>query len=104
MYEFVFLVVNNGLGFEGLGDNIMFWNIIIGIVMFFGRYVFIIVLLVILSLLVFKKVVNESIGIFRMDNFIFIIVLVFVVLIVGVLIFFLVLVFGFILEYLVLWY
>lgn len=104
MYEFASSAANNGSGFEGLGDNTMFWNITTGIVMFFGRYVSIIVLLAISSLLASKKAVNESIGTLRTDNFTFTIVLVLVVLIVGALTFFPALALGPISEHLVLWH
>ncbi|HEK8723495.1 TPA: potassium-transporting ATPase subunit KdpA [Clostridioides difficile] len=104
LYEFASSAANNGSGFEGLGDNTMFWNITTGIVMFFGRYVSIIVLLAISSLLASKKAVNESIGTLRTDNFTFTIVLVLVVLIVGALTFFPALALGPISEHLVLWH
>ncbi|HBE9436946.1 TPA: potassium-transporting ATPase subunit KdpA [Clostridioides difficile] len=104
LYEFSSSAANNGSGFEGLGDNTMFWNMTTGIVMFFGRYVSIIVLLAISSLLASKKAVNESIGTLRTDNFTFTIVLVLVVLIVGALTFFPALALGPISEHLVLWH
>lgn len=104
LYEFASSAANNGSGFEGLGDNTMFWNITTGVVMFFGRYVSIIVLLAISSLLASKKAVNESIGTLRTDNFTFTIVLVLVVLIVGALTFFPALALGPISEHLVLWH
>ncbi|HBG0293019.1 potassium-transporting ATPase subunit KdpA [Clostridioides difficile] len=104
LYEFSSSAANNGSGFEGLGDNTMFWNITTGIVMFFGRYVSIIILLAISSLLASKKAVNESIGTLRTDNFTFTIILVLVVLIVGALTFFPALALGPISEHLVLWH
>ncbi len=104
LYEFASSAANNGSGFEGLGDNTMFWNITTGIVMFFGRYVSIIILLAISSLFASKKSVNESIGTLRTDNFTFTIILVLVVLIVGALTFFPALALGPISEHLVLWH
>ncbi|EQF25292.1 K+-transporting ATPase, A subunit [Clostridioides difficile CD160] len=104
LYEFSSSAANNGSGFEGLGDNTMFWNITTGIAMFFGRYVSIIILLAISSLLASKKAVNESIGTLRTDNFTFTIILVLVVLIVGALTFFPALALGPISEHLVLWH
>lgn len=104
LYEFASSAANNGSGFEGLGDNTMFWNITTGIVMFFGRYVSIIILLAISSLLASKNSVNESIGTLRTDNFTFTIILVLVVLIVGALTFFPALALGPISEHLVLWH
>ncbi|UWD50565.1 potassium-transporting ATPase subunit KdpA [Clostridioides difficile] len=104
LYEFASSAANNGSGFEGLGDNTMFWNITTGIVMFFGRYVSIVILLAISSLLASKNSVNESIGTLRTDNFTFTIILVLVVLIVGALTFFPALALGPISEHLVLWH
>lgn len=42
MYEMILVVVNNGSGFEGLKDDIIFWNIFIGIIMLFFCYILII--------------------------------------------------------------
>jgi K+-transporting ATPase ATPase A chain len=39
LYEFSSAAANNGSGFEGLGDNTPFWNILTGLVMLFGRYI-----------------------------------------------------------------
>ncbi len=62
LYEYSSAAANNGSGFEGLGDNTYFWNITTGLVMFFGRYVSIVLQLAIAGSLLSKKPVNESIG------------------------------------------
>lgn len=41
-YEYILCVVNNGFGFEGLGDNIWFWNYFCGIVLILGCFVLIV--------------------------------------------------------------
>lgn len=51
-YEYILLVVNNGLGFEGLGDNIYFWNWICGIVFILSWFILIVGQVVIVGLLV----------------------------------------------------
>lgn len=38
LYEMTSSNANNGSGFEGLGDNNMFWNLSTGIVIFLGRF------------------------------------------------------------------
>ncbi len=45
IYQFTTSAANNGSGFEGLSDNTLFWNTTTGIVMFYGRYLSIIILL-----------------------------------------------------------
>ena len=46
LYQFSSSAANNGSGFEGLSDNTMFWNTTVGIVMFFGRYLSMVILLI----------------------------------------------------------
>ena len=38
LYEYSSANANNGSGFEGLGDNNVFWNVTTGIVLILGRY------------------------------------------------------------------
>ena len=38
LYEYSSANANNGSGFEGLGDNNVFWNVTTGIALIFGRY------------------------------------------------------------------
>ncbi len=51
---------NNGSGFEGLGDNNIFWNVTTGIVLILGRYLPIIGPVAIAGLLANKKYIPES--------------------------------------------
>lgn len=88
LYEFTSSAANNGSGFEGLADNTLFWNISTGLVMFFGRYVSIIVLLAVAGSMAAKKEVAVGVGTFKTDNALFTFILVSVVLIVGALTFF----------------
>lgn len=104
LYEFSSAAANNGSGFEGLADNTPFWNMTTGIVMYYGRYLSMVLLLAISSSLAHKKAVNESIGTLRTDNFMFTILLVFVVLIVGALTFLPALALGPVAEHLTLWF
>lgn len=104
LYEFTSSAANNGSGFEGLGDNSMFWNTTTGIVMFYGRYLSMIILLAVAGSLASKNAVSTSSGTFRTDNTTFTIMLVFVVLIIGALTFLPALVLGPIAEHLTLWH
>lgn len=81
LYEFASSAANNGSGFEGLADNTMFWNVTTGIVMFFGRYLSIIIQLAIAGSLLRKRTVNVSEGTLRTDTGTFSMALVVVVLI-----------------------
>ncbi|WP_026679405.1 potassium-transporting ATPase subunit KdpA [Fictibacillus gelatini] len=100
LYEFTSSAANNGSGFEGLGDNTLFWNISTGLVMLLGRYVSIISLLAVAGSLVRKQPIPETIGTFRTDHLLFVGILVGVVLIVGALTFLPVMALGPIAEYL----
>ncbi len=104
LYEFTSSAANNGSGFEGLADNNIFWNITTGIVMFYGRYLSMIILLAVAGSLASKNAVSLSAGTFRTDNTTFTITLVFVVLIIGSLTFLPALALGPIAEHLTLWH
>ena len=104
VYEFTSSAANNGSGFEGLIDNTMFWNTTTGLVMFYGRYLSMIILLAVSGSLASKNAVNVSIGTLRTDNLTFTITLVFIVLIIGALTFLPTLALGPISEHLTLWY
>jgi len=103
VYEYASSAANNGSGFEGLADNTYFWNITTGLVMFFGRYMSIIISLAIASSLMLKQPVSESIGTLRTDTRTFTISLLMVVLIFAALTFFPALVLGPIAEHMTLW-
>lgn len=103
LYEYASSAANNGSGFEGLGDNTYFWNITAGLVMFFGRYLSIIIQLAIAGSLMIKQPVSESIGTLKTDTRTFGIALFMVVLIIAALTFFPAVVLGPISEHLTLW-
>lgn len=102
-YEYASSAANNGSGFEGLADNTYFWNVTTGIVMFFGRYLSIMIQLAIASSLMLKRQVSESVGTLKTDTGTFTIALLMVVLIFAALTFFPVLALGPIAEHLTLW-
>ncbi|MBE7175622.1 MAG: potassium-transporting ATPase subunit KdpA [Mucilaginibacter polytrichastri] len=68
LYEFTSANANNGSGFEGLGDNNVFWNLSTGIVLIMGRYLPIIAPVAIAGLLGAKKYIPESAGTLRTDT------------------------------------
>ena len=103
LYEFASSAANNGSGFEGLADNSLFWNVTTGLVMFFGRYLPIILQLAIAGSLMKKGFVNESSGTLHTDTVSFAVILVFVVYIFAALTFFPVLALGPVAEHLTLW-
>lgn len=102
LYEYSSSAANNGSGFEGLSDNTLFWNITCGLVMFFGRYLSIIIQLAIAGSLSKKIDINETSGTLKTDNITFSIILVFIVYIFAALTFLPVLALGPIAEMLVL--
>lgn len=103
LYEFASSAANNGSGFEGLADNTLFWNITTGLVMFFGRYLPIVLQLAIAGSLMKKRFVSESAGTLHTDTMSFAVILVFVVYIFAALTFFPVLALGPVAEHLTLW-
>ncbi|AQS04116.1 potassium-transporting ATPase subunit KdpA [Clostridium beijerinckii] len=103
VYQFTSSAANNGSGFEGLGDNTLFWNTTTGIVMFYGRYLSIIILLSVAGSLAAKRTIPTTIGTFRTDNTMFALTLIAIVLIIGALTFLPALALGPIAEHLTLW-
>lgn len=71
LYEYTSSAANNGSGFEGLGDNNIFWNVTTGFVLILGRFLPIIGPLAIAGLLAHKKYVPESAGTLRSDSYTF---------------------------------
>lgn len=68
LYEMTSANANNGSGFEGLGDNNIFWNVSTGFVLIFGRFIPIIGPVAIAGLLARKKYVPESSGTLPVDT------------------------------------
>jgi potassium-transporting ATPase potassium-binding subunit len=71
LYQFTSTNANNGSGFEGLGDNNIFWNVTGGIVMILGRFIPIIGPIAIAGLLANKKYIPESGGTLKADSLTF---------------------------------
>lgn len=88
LYEFTSASANNGSGFEGLGDNNLWWNISTGFVLILGRFLPIIGPVAIAGLLASKKHIPESSGTLKTDTFTFGIMIFVVILIVTALSFF----------------
>lgn len=104
VYQFASSAANNGSGFEGLGDNTMFWNTTAGIVMFYGRYLSIIILLSVAGSLAAKRSIPATAGTFRTDNTMFAVTLMAIVLIIGALTFLPAIALGPVAEHLTLWH
>ncbi|MFD0751107.1 potassium-transporting ATPase subunit KdpA [Mucilaginibacter calamicampi] len=68
LYEMTSANANNGSGFEGLGDNNIFWNVSTGFVLILGRFLPIIGPVAIAGLLAKKKFIPESAGTLRVDT------------------------------------
>lgn len=68
LYEFTSCAANNGSGFEGLGDNTMFWNFSCGIVLILGRFIPIIGQVAIAGIMAKKKYIPESTGTLQTDT------------------------------------
>ncbi len=68
MYEYTSANANNGSGFEGLGDNNVWWNITTGFVLILGRFLPIIGPVAIAGLLAQKKFIPVSPGTLRTDS------------------------------------
>jgi potassium-transporting ATPase potassium-binding subunit len=68
LYEYTSANANNGSGFEGLGDNNIFWNVSTGIVLLIGRFLPIIAPIAIAGILAKKKFIPESPGTLRTDS------------------------------------
>ncbi len=88
LYEFTSASANNGSGFEGLGDNTPFWNVMTGVVMLLARFLPIIGPLAIAGSLAVKKTLPESSGSLKPESPAFAVVLVSVILILSALSFF----------------
>lgn len=99
LYEYTSAAANNGSGFEGLGDNNIFWNVTTGFVLILSRYLPIIGPVAIAGLLAQKKYVPESAGTLRTDTGTFGIMTLAVIVIIAALAFFPSLALGPIAEY-----
>jgi potassium-transporting ATPase potassium-binding subunit len=71
LYENTSANANNGSGFEGLGDNNIFWNAVTGFILILGRFLPIIGPIAIAGLLANKKYIPASAGTLKTDSFTF---------------------------------
>jgi potassium-transporting ATPase potassium-binding subunit len=99
LYEYTSSAANNGSGFEGLGDNTMWWNISTGIVLILSRFLPIVGPVAIAGIMAGKKYVPESSGTLKTDTGTFGIMVLAVIFIVAALSFFPALALGPIAEY-----
>lgn len=99
LYEFTSSNANNGSGFEGLGDNNIFWNVSTGIILLLSRFFPIIGPVAIIGLLANKKYIPASGGTLRTDSVTFGAVTFAVIIIINALSFFPALALGPLAEY-----
>jgi len=88
LYAFSSAAGNNGSAFGGLSANTVFYNLMIGFGMLIGRFGIIVPVMAIAGSMAKKKVTPVSSGTFRTDNWLFVMLLISVILIVGGLTFF----------------
>lgn len=99
LYEFTSASANNGSGFEGLGDNTLWWNISTGIVLLFGRFIPIVGPIAIAGILSEKRYIPEGAGTLKTDTASFGFMVFAVIVIIAALAFFPALTLGPIAEY-----
>ena len=87
LYMFSSTTENNGSAFAGIGGN-TYYNLLTGVVMICGRYLFIIPALALAGSLAGKRSVPETVGTFTTYSPIFVALLIGVIIIVGALTFF----------------
>jgi len=100
LYAYTSAAGNNGSAFAGLNANTLFYNLTLGLVMLIGRFGVIIPVLAIAGSLAKKNITPLSAGTFRTDNWLFIILLIGIILIIGGLTYFPALSLGPVIEHL----
>ncbi len=88
LYAFSSAAGNNGSAFAGLNANTVFYNLMLGFGMLIGRFGVIIPVMAIAGSMARKKITPVSSGTFKTDNWLFVLLLIGVILIVGGLTFF----------------
>ena len=88
IYAFSSAAGNNGSAFAGLNANTVFYNLMMGSGMLIGRFGIILPVMAIAGSMAKKKITPVSSGTFRTDNWLFVLLLISVILIVGGLTFF----------------
>lgn len=99
LYENTSSNANNGSGFEGLGDNNIFWNVVTGFTLLLGRFLPIIGPIAIAGLLAQKKHIPESAGTLKINSLTFGVMTMAVIIIINALSYFPALALGPIAEY-----
>ena len=99
LYEYTSSNANNGSGFEGLGDNNVFWNLTTGFVLLLSRFLPIIAPVAIIGMMANKKFIPESPGTLRTDSWTFGMMTFAVIIVINALSFFPALALGPIAEY-----
>ena len=87
LYAFTSAAANNGSAFAGLNANTPYYNVMLGLTMLIGRFAIILPLLAVAGSLSNKRISPASSGSFEVDNYLFAILLVGVIIIVGALTF-----------------
>jgi len=100
LYAFSSGTANNGSAFAGLNVNTIFYNTLIGLAMFIGRFFMLVPVLALAGSLAAKKFIPTSSGTFPTHSWLFVSLLIGVILLVGALTFFPALCLGPIVEYL----
>jgi potassium-transporting ATPase potassium-binding subunit len=88
LYAFSSAAGNNGSAFAGLNANTVFYNVMMGLGMLIGRFGVIVPVMAIAGSMARKKISPVSLGTFRTDNWLFVLLLIGIILIVGGLTFF----------------
>ena len=88
LYAFSSAAGNNGSAFGGLNTNTVFYNLLLGAGMITGRYGVIIPVMAIAGTMGRKKITPVSAGTFRTDTWLFVLLLIGIIIIVGGLTFF----------------
>jgi K+-transporting ATPase ATPase A chain len=100
LYAFSSAAGNNGSAFGGLNTNTVFYSLMLGFGMLIGRFGIIVPVIAIAGSMAKKKITPVSSGTFRTDNWLFVMLLISIILIVGGLTFFPTLALGPIVEHL----
>lgn len=100
LYAFSSAAGNNGSAFGGLSANTVFYNLMTGFGMLIGRFGIIVPVMAIAGNMANKRITPVSSGTFRTDNWVFVMLLIGIILIVGGLTFFPALALGPVVEHL----
>src|SRR5690606_23897911 len=93
-YEYLSAFANNGSGFEGLGDNTLWWNLSASLALAAGRYPALLIPLAIAAMLAAKRRAPEGSGTLQIETPTFAITLIGIVIVLTLLQFMPVLVLG----------